>query len=109
MSARRRGGRRHDRRGGPARPGRDVARVPAVPVPAVPVSVGTEGELHRSGYQVRRFDPGRAVKPYTCPCGNAVRVGEGHVVAWPDGEPGERRHWHRHCWRLEVRRTDRWR
>ena len=33
-----------------------------------------------------------------------VPFGDGHVVVWPNGDPDLRRHWHRHCWRLEVRR-----
>ncbi|MBA2529075.1 MAG: ATP/GTP-binding protein [Euzebyales bacterium] len=65
---------------------------------------GTE-ELELDGYEVRRIDPGRAAKDYICPeCGNVVPVGEGHVVVWPVSDADLRRHWHRHCWRLEVRR-----
>lgn len=59
------------------------------------------------GYEVQRVDPVRALKDYICPeCGNVVPAGEGHVVVWPHGDPDLRRHWHRHCWRLEVRRGD---
>lgn len=57
------------------------------------------------GYAVQNVTRQQARKPYRCPdCGNTIPVGEGHVVAWPEGEVGERRHWHRHCWRLVVRR-----
>lgn len=57
------------------------------------------------GYEAR-FMPGvRAIKPYVCPdCGNTIPAGVGHVVVWPEGESDERRHWHRHCWRMAVRR-----
>jgi len=58
------------------------------------------------GYEVQRIDEGRAVKDYLCPeCGNVVPAGEGHVVVWPVGDSDLRRHWHRHCWRVEVSRS----
>jgi hypothetical protein len=67
---------------------------------------GLESELQLQGYEVRRVDPERAVKDYTCPeCGNVVPAGEGHVVVWPESDSDLRRHWHRHCWRVEVRRS----
>lgn len=63
-------------------------------------------ELALEGYEVRRVDAEQARKEYVCPaCGNPVPVGEGHVVVWPSGDSDLRRHWHRHCWRLEVRRS----
>ena len=66
---------------------------------------GIDGELELDGYEVRRVDPERAAKDYICPeCGNTIEVGEGHVVVWPEDDPDLRRHWHRHCWRIEVRR-----
>ena len=62
-------------------------------------------ELDLEGYEVRRVDPEAARKDYICPeCGNVVPEGESHVVVWPVGDSDLRRHWHRHCWRLEVRR-----
>lgn len=63
-------------------------------------------ELELPGYEVRRIDAADAVKDYICPaCGNAVPSGEGHVVVWPSDESDLRRHWHRHCWRIEVRNS----
>lgn len=60
----------------------------------------------RAGYEVRRVQPYQASKRYTCPgCGNAIDVGVGHVVAWPQGDPQARRHWHHHCWRLDAHRV----
>jgi hypothetical protein len=57
------------------------------------------------GYEAHLVPGVRAQKGYVCPtCTQAVAVGTGHVVAWPEGLPEERRHWHRHCWRLAVRR-----
>lgn len=67
---------------------------------------GTEEELALDGYEVRRVDAHRAEKDYVCPeCGNMVPAGEGHVVVWPTDDSDLRRHWHRHCWRIEVRRS----
>ncbi len=64
-----------------------------------------DDELQLEGYEVRRVDPERAIKDYICPeCGNVVPEGESHVVVWPEGDSDLRRHWHTHCWRLEVRR-----
>lgn len=91
------------RRGG-ARAGRGSAalpdRSPAEAADALPT---------RPGWVVRRVSGAAATKPYTCPhCAQAVRVGEPHVVAWPEhsiagavtGDPAElRRHWHTACWR----------
>ncbi len=57
------------------------------------------------GYQAKRVHGYQAAKDYRCPaCGNAIAAGQGHVVAWPEGELEWRRHWHTHCWRLAVRR-----
>lgn len=69
---------------------------------------GDDDELALDGYQVKRIDGARALKDYVCPeCGNTITTGEAHVVVWRDGDPDLRRHWHRHCWRVEVRRGDR--
>ena len=66
----------------------------------------TDQELFLHGYEVRRVAAERATKDYRCPdCGNLVPSGEAHVVVWPTGEEELRRHWHTHCWRLEVRRS----
>ncbi|CAN5823311.1 hypothetical protein BH23ACT10_BH23ACT10_01450 [soil metagenome] len=66
-----------------------------------------DDDLELSGYEVRQIDGANAAKEYTCPdCGNAVAEGEAHVVVWPVGDNELRRHWHRHCWRMEVRRSD---
>ena len=63
-----------------------------------------DGELDLPGYEVRHIRPERAAKPYVCPaCGNTVGEGESHVVVWPEGDSDLRRHWHTHCWRIEVR------
>lgn len=63
-----------------------------------------DDELELEGYEVRVISPERAAKDYVCPaCGNSVREGEQHVVVWPEHDSDLRRHWHTHCWRIEVR------
>jgi hypothetical protein len=57
------------------------------------------------GHVVRRVPGYRAEKRYVCPeCQNAVPAGQGHVVAWPEHLPEDRRHWHLHCWRVAANR-----
>jgi hypothetical protein len=57
------------------------------------------------GYEAHLVPGFRALKDYVCPtCTQPILERTGHVVAWPSGLSGERRHWHRHCWRLAVRR-----
>lgn len=69
------------------------------------LSPGSDSELELDGYEVKRVDAEDARKDYVCPaCGNTVPEGEGHVVVWPEGDADLRRHWHKHCWRIEVRR-----
>lgn len=59
-------------------------------------------DLWLDGYEVRMID--EAEKAYVCPdCGNSLARGEAHVVVWPQDDPDLRRHWHTHCWRIEVR------
>ena len=59
-------------------------------------------DLELEGYEVRMIDEGE--KDYICPdCGNTIHEGESHVVVWPEGDSDLRRHWHTHCWRIEVR------
>lgn len=57
------------------------------------------------GYVARDVQPVNATKDYVCPeCGNPIPAGEGHVVVWPLEGSEDRRHWHRHCWRLAAGR-----
>ena len=65
-----------------------------------------DDDLELPGYEVRRIDGERTSKAYVCPeCGNTIPEGEAHVVVWPEQDGDLRRHWHRHCWRIEVRRS----
>lgn len=60
------------------------------------------------GQVARRVHAVAARRRYRCPgCANPIPAGVGHVVAWPAGLADHRRHWHHHCWRLEVTRSER--
>ncbi len=49
--------------------------------------------------------PYAATKRYLCPgCAGSIEPGEGHLVVVPDFAPDLRRHWHRACWFIELRR-----
>lgn len=42
-------------------------------------------------------------KRYRCPaCENWVQPGTVHIVAFPDGRPEERRHYHTPCWERQT-------
>jgi hypothetical protein len=44
-------------------------------------------------------------KPYTCPgCHHAIRPGVQHLVVVESEDVEARRHWHKECWRRELRR-----
>jgi hypothetical protein len=50
------------------------------------------------GWHVRVVQPYRATKVYRCPgCDQEIWPRTLHLVAWPEGEPEQRRHWHRPC------------
>ncbi len=55
------------------------------------------------GWVMRVVQPYQARKQYRCPdCDHEVQPRTLHVVAWPDGDPGDRRHWHAPCWQRHV-------
>lgn len=57
------------------------------------------------GYVVRRVAGSAADKGYRCPgCDQVMLGGQPHVVAWPEGRPDDRRHWHTPCWTARGRR-----
>jgi hypothetical protein len=62
------------------------------------------GEHVEDGYVVRQVS-GASGKAYRCPgCDQEVRPATPHVVAWPEGRPDDRRHWHTACWSARDRR-----
>jgi hypothetical protein len=55
------------------------------------------------GWHVRLVQPYRAVKVYRCPgCNQEIWPRTLHLVAWPEGEPELRRHWHRPCFQRHL-------
>jgi hypothetical protein len=60
------------------------------------------GERTESGHTVRSV--GVSDRVYLCPgCSQDVK-GVAHIVAWPEGQPDDRRHWHSPCWTARGRR-----
>ena len=63
------------------------------------------GERVEDGFVVRRVAGTASARSYRCPgCDQELRPGTPHVVAWPDGQPDDRRHWHTACWDARDRR-----
>lgn len=74
------------------RAGDDGPRVPAV-------------EQVEDGWVVRRVAGTAGDRAYRCPgCDQLHAAGQPHVVAWPEGRPDDRRHWHTPCWSARHRR-----
>ena len=63
------------------------------------------GQRVEDGFVVRTLAgtaPGRA---YRYPgCDQELDGGTPHVVAWPEGQSDDRRHWHTACWGARGRR-----
>ena len=71
---------------------------------AAPRSAAPEW-ANAAGYEVREVT---GDKPYRCPgCDHVIKQRVRHLVAVPDEDPEERRHWHTECWRRELRRIRR--
>jgi hypothetical protein len=59
-------------------------------------------------FVVRTVTGAAATRPYRCPgCDQEIPPATPHVVAWPDGDLDDRRHWHTPCWRGRLRRAPR--
>ena len=62
------------------------------------------GEHVEDGFVVRHVS-GASGKAYRCPgCDQELRPATPHVVAWLEGKPDDRRHWHTACWSARDRR-----
>lgn len=73
-----------------------------------PVVVAPAGERLEDGWVVRSLPGAGSDKDYRCPgCDHEVVAGTAHVVAWPEGQPDLRRHWHTPCWGARARRRPR--
>ncbi len=57
------------------------------------------------GFVVRSV--GTSSTAYRCPGCDHGFAGVPHVVAWPEGDPDSRRHWHTPCWNARSRRKPR--
>ena len=63
------------------------------------------GEHVEDGHVVRRVAGTASARSYRCPgCDQELRASTPHVVAWPEGRPDDRRHWHTACWSARGRR-----
>ena len=71
---------------------------------------GPAGERVESGFVVRAVPGGAGTgeRAYLCPgCDQELPARQPHVVAWPEGAPEDRRHWHTPCWAARSRRLPR--
>lgn len=67
---------------------------------------GPAGEQVEDGWVVRRVAGIAGDRSYRCPgCDHMHDAGQPHVVAWPQGSPQDRRHWHTPCWSARHRRA----
>ena len=63
------------------------------------------GQQVEDGYVVRRLAGSGSTRTYRCPgCDQELPPRVPHVVAWPEGRPDDRRHWHSSCWDARGRR-----
>lgn len=87
---------------GSRRGARAAEALAALKAGTAPVLVTPAGERIEGGFTVRSV--GVSDRVYLCPgCAQEV-VGVAHVVAWPTGDPDNRRHWHTPCWAARGRR-----
>jgi hypothetical protein len=81
---------------------REAAALAALRADDGPVLRVPAGQRHEDGYDVRSV--GVSDRVYLCPgCAQDI-IGVAHVVAWPQGRPDDRRHWHTPCWAARGRR-----
>ncbi len=67
-----------------------------------PVLRPPSGERTEDGYVVRSVSS--SDKVYRCPGCSQEVTGVPHVVAWPEHDVEQRRHWHTPCWGARHRR-----
>ncbi len=78
---------------------RDRLRSGEVDAPRPPAGERVEDD------HVVRSVAGTGARDYRCPgCDQLLPGGAPHVVAWPQGRPDDRRHWHTACWDARGRR-----
>jgi len=68
-------------------------------------SYAPAGERVEDGHVVRAVAGSSGGKGYRCPgCDQLLPGAVPHIVAWPQGRPDDRRHWHTACWSARGRR-----
>lgn len=76
--------------------------------PRLPAGERTEPGPDGQPWTVRTLSGQSTDKAYRCPgCDHEVAAGTPHAVAWPQGRPDDRRHWHSPCWQARGRRGPR--
>ena len=70
-----------------------------------PVLRPPSGERTEDGYVVRSV--GVSDKVFRCPGCSQEVVAVPHVVAWPEHDVEQRRHWHTPCWTRRAQRRPR--
>lgn len=59
-------------------------------------------------WSVRAVTGSASTKTYRCPgCDHEIAPATPHLVAWPEDELDDRRHWHRPCWNARGHRGPR--
>jgi hypothetical protein len=92
--------RRSRREETPARRRHGKRDPPPAAVAEIAARIAGAPALGRDGYEVRTTTGERR---YRCPyCQGPVEPGLSHVVAFPAGQPEDRRHYHSGCW-VKVR------
>ncbi len=88
------------RRGARAAEALSALRKDDQPLLRTPAGERTEGD-----FTVRSV--GVSDRVFLCPGCHQDVVAVAHVVAWPYGDPEQRRHWHSPCWAARDRRRPR--
>jgi hypothetical protein len=82
-----------------------AARDRAVRLAAVEPPLGVAPRWAQVDGATVRAVSGEKGKTYRCPgCHQVIRVGTPHLVVVEHEDVQGRRHWHRECWRRELRR-----
>jgi hypothetical protein len=75
----------------------ELPEAPGRPLGVAPAWAQMEGAMVRAV-------PGEKDKAYRCPgCQQMILAGTPHLVVVQDGDVQGRRHWHRPCWRHELK------
>lgn len=72
----------------------------------IKVSSYRRAETHTDGdWVVQSISGSTSVKEYRCPgCDMEIKPATPHIVAWPQEDVEQRRHWHTACWKKRSHR-----